>query len=489
MKFRILILAVVLIVSGILSAQGQQWDPRSMGGVHQFRPGEGPYAGETAPPPEALKSSLDDGSVQLWLFSYDGIPGHLDEDLIDESSVVPVCEGQSLGNGAAGSAYLSTYGIPYSNQWNAYYDSETCSTRYDDIVRYTYTQVRVGSEKDLLMSLNYDDDIKIWFNGVEIYRGENGDFYGEAVQLPVHLVRKWNSILVKQHFPDLSEDAGYHYADLKFLEVDGVTPAILTQIPDGWCNKTESTNWIFFPGVAELPGALGSHWSSDLRLTNNQPFKTRVTIEYFREGNAHPAKGAEPDVTTDIVLAAGESRFFSRVLSSLFGLSNQKGMLAIRGWDRGYAMNGGGVGLRTYNRSGSGSFGMQIPPMSRYSGSSYLSGTFYGLKNGPDFRSNFGGLPLNTMDTGIDLTITLFDPVSGRTGSASYRIEGGVFQINNIFAAVGMADVVTDQAIAKVSGTNDDSATYWSYYASVNDNTTSDPSYVERSTYYYPAWP
>lgn len=489
MKSRILILVVVLIVSTILSAQGQQWDPRSMGGVHQFGPGEGPNAGETAPPPGAPKSSPDDGTVKLWLFSYDGIPGHLDEDLIDESSVVPICEGQALGNGAAGSAYFATYGLPSSSQWNASYDSGTCSTQYDHIVRYFYTQVRVGSEQDLLMSLKYDEDIKIWFNGTQIYRGENGDFDGEAVQLPVHLVRKWNSILVKQHFPDLSEDAGYHYVDIKFLEVDGVTPAILTQVPDGWCDKTESTNWIFFPGVAELPGALGSHWSSDLRLTNNQQFKTRVTVEYFREGSAHPAKGAEPDATADIVLAAGESRFYSRVLSSLFGLSNQKGMLAIRGFDRDYAMSGQGVGLRTYNRSGSGSFGMRIPPMYRWNGSSSIYGSFYGLRNGPDFRSNFGGLPLNTMDTGIDLTITLYDPVSGRTGSASYRIEGGTFQINDIFAAVGMADVVTDQAIASVNGSNDDSTTYWSYYASVNDNTTSDPSYVERTTFSYPAWP
>lgn len=233
-------------------------------------------------------------------------------------------------------------------------------------------------------------------------------------------------------------------------------------------------------GVAELPGALGSLWSSDLRLTNTMRMRTRVTVEYFREGNAGAAKAWIPDASVKIFMNPGESVVYPRVLSSLFGITGEKGMLAIRGFDRDNARDRE-VGLRTYNRSGSGTFGMDVPPSTYYYGSTSLSGTLFGLKNGSGFRTNFGGMPFNLVGSGLDLRVTIYDPVSGRQGIADLRVDGGYFQINDIFQVAGMADVETDQAIALVGGTNDDTSVRWAFYASVNDNVTSDPSYVQKA--------
>lgn len=77
-------------------------------------------------PQDSAKAWVDNGYISYWLTTYRGVSGSLDEDLIGEAAVTPICEGQSLGSGAAGStSWYAYWDLPFSYWYNAIYDSES----------------------------------------------------------------------------------------------------------------------------------------------------------------------------------------------------------------------------------------------------------------------------------------------------------------------------------------------------------------------------
>ncbi|MEN8163242.1 MAG: hypothetical protein ABFS37_03865 [Acidobacteriota bacterium] len=424
----------------------------------------------------------ESGLILRWLTHNDALPGLFNDDLIGEDSIIPVCDGQPLGSGDD-APYVYWYEGWTDNfatgQWQAPFDNDTCTETNEDLVKYFFTQVRSDDDIESLLSLGHDDSLKVWVNGAQVYEGVEGVWEADGHQVPVDLVSGWNSILVKMYFPELTEDAGYRHFSLRFLEEGGGAPLILTQSIDGWCGKDGGRNWVYAGGVADLPGAHGSVWSSDLRVTNILPYKMLVTIEYFEEGRARPAKVEGPDNSVDIVFEPYESRTWERVLRTLFGMDeSQKGMLAIRGFDD-YDCERGAVSMRTYNRSGAGTFGMNIPFGDLYKGSTCCSQVLLGLSNGPGFRSNLAGTPMAVTDSETTITVMVWDMASGRTASGDFSVEG-YFQINDIFDAVGLGDVETSDAAVEVSWTNMGDGARWLFTASVNDNVTSDPTFFNE---------
>ncbi len=430
----------------------------------------------------------ESGLILKWLTNYRAMPGLFGDDLIGEDSVVPVCEGQDLGTGDAAPrvSWYEGWGDYFSTgRYQAPFDDETCSTISEDLVRYFFTQVYLEEEVDSLMSLGHADSMRVWLNGAQVFEGTGSEWELDMYQVPIHLNQGWNSILVKQYFPELTEDVGYRYFSLRFMEEDGEAPLILTQSVDGWCAKDEGgQNWIYAGGVADLPGALGSVWSSDLRVTNVYPYKMLVTIEYFEEGRARPAKVTAPDASVDIVFQPYESRTWERVLPTLFGLDeSQKGMLAVRGFDD-YVGKRGTVSLRTYNRSGAGTFGMDIPFFGMWDGGTCCSQTLMGLRNGPGFRTNLAGFPTFVVDTEVTISIVLWDMISGRKATGDFLVRG-YFQINDIFDELGMGGIETNDAVAMVSWNSSDTTSRWNFTASANDNITSDPTFIKEGPWFY----
>ena len=101
----------------------------------------------------------------------------------------------------------------------------------------------------------------------------------------------------------------------------------------------------------------------------------------------------------------------------------------------------------------------------------------YGLKNGPDNRTNLLVIPTPFVADEAVLTVNLWDPESGRT--ATEEITGrGAFQINDIFNRVGMGGVETSTAVAHIQYSSTASSAYLRIMASINDNVTSDPTLV-----------
>ncbi len=441
-------------------------------------------------PVDGSKSSYTDpesGLILRWLTSYDALPGFFEDDLIGENSVVQTCDGQRLGT-ADDAPYVYWYeGSTFNfgtSRWNTPFDSATCSDINENLVRYFYTRVMADAAVDTLLSLGHDDSMRVWVNGAQVYEGVEGDWVGDEHQVGVHLNPGWNSLMVKMYFPELSEDLGYRYFSLRFLDEQTEEPVILTQSIDGWCSKEEEgRNWVYAGGVADLPGALGSLWASDLRVTNILPYKMLVTIEYFREGQARPAKADGPDASVDVVFEPYESRTWERVLPSLFGIDEpQKGMLAIRGFDD-WDSERGAVSLTTYNRSGSGTFGMTIPFVDKNAGWTGFSQTLLGLRNGPGFRTNVAGFPTFVLNTETSITVTVWDLASGEMASREFTVRG-YFQINDIFEAVGLGNLETNDAAASVSWSSSDTGSRWNFTASVNDNITSDPTFVGEGPWF-----
>ena len=485
----VILLGVFLVMVGSAWSNQRVFDNQGRQVVGDGLAREG--ADQGALPVDVSKGSYTDpesGLILRWLSSYDGIPGFFEDDLIGEDDVPSVCEGQQLGSGDDApyvywyEGYTDNFG---TSRWNTPFDSETCSEINYDLVRYFYTRVMADAALDTLLSLGHDDSMRVWVNGVQVYEGVEGDWAEDAHQVGVHLNPGWNSILVKMYFPELSDDLGTRYFSLRFLDELTEDPVILTQSIDGWCAKNgEGRTWVYAGGVADLPGALGSVWASDLRVTNILPYKMLVTIEYFREGRARPAKAEAPDASVDIVFEPHESRTWERVLPTLFGLTEpQKGMLAIRGLDESDCERGG-VSLRTYNRSGAGTFGMNIPFYDIWEGSTCCSQTVMGLSNGAGFRTNLAGFPAVVMNAETEITVILWDMASGEKAARDFVIKG-YFQINDIFDAVGLGNLETSDGVALVTWSNSDSGVRWNFTASVNDNITSDPSFVREGPWMY----
>ncbi len=95
--------------------------------------------------------------------------------------------------------------------------------------------------------------------------------------------------MVKVYYPMLgpSDDPDYESQrwNLHFTDAAGEQPLHLAQATDGWCDHDQTYQWIYAGGVADLPGAQGSQWASDLRLTNPYHFPLELTLQYFEEGN------------------------------------------------------------------------------------------------------------------------------------------------------------------------------------------------------------
>lgn len=487
MRLFVVLLGVLAVMTGpVWSDQSIEQDRHRQPGT----PGQdlAPMDGR-AIPVEYSKGTYtdpDSGLILRWLTHSDSVEGMFNDDLIGEDSLNPMCESQRLAD-SEDTPYVYWYEGSTNNfgtsRWNIPFDDETCTDINQNLVRYFYTQVIADEAIDALLSLGHDDSMKVWLNGVQVYQGVDGEWVSDEHQVDVHLNPGWNSILVKMYFPELTEDSGTRYFSLRFMEQGGENPLILTQSIDGWCSKDISRTWVYVGGVADLPGALGSVWASDLRLSNVLPYRMLLTVEYYEEGRARPAKSEDPDESVEVVLDPFESRTWERVLPTLFGIDEpQKGMLAIRGFDDYHATNGA-VALRTYNRSGAGTFGMNVPILDYWDGTTCCSQTLLGLRNGPGFRTNLAGTPAVVMDSEMTITVTVQDMATGVQSAADFNVRG-YFQINDIFDALKLGGIETNDGVAFISWSNGGSGTKWSFTASVNDNVTSDPMYIGEGPWF-----
>jgi len=496
-RFLVVLIVTALTCQGVFAAEPEhaslppdvllQFEGRMLPPMEELeRAGLAP--GQTA----GVKNEASEmGYITLWLNHYNALLGTFDQDLVGEAEVKPICYGDRITDqDGSPSMYrtYSTYPQIWTSYWNAYRDSDTCETIYTDQVRYFVTQVKSPSTRDARLFAGADESIAVWLNGVEVMTREGGDYEADQYQAPVHLVEGWNLILVKVYYPLIGPSDHLDYESkawsLRLTDASGANPLHLVQNIDGWCDHEQSYNWVYAGGAADLPGAFGSQWASDLRLTNPHHFPLELTVEYYEEGSADtaPTKSAArasgaamPDVERTIVLDPFESRTYRQVLTSLLGVTPpQKGMLAIRGYYYWDAQNNGMVELKTYNQGGGGSFGTVIPMTNLYAGYTCCSQVLHGLRNGVDFRTNIGMAPRRVFDDEIEFKVSIWDSTTGAFAQKDF-VGRGSFQLNDIFAKLGLGNLETDTAMVYVSWNSTGSDARFRFFASVVDNHTSDP--------------
>ncbi len=229
---------------------------------------------------------------------------------------------------------------------------------------------------------------------------------------------------------------------------------------------------IRLPGVAHLPGSLGSQWRSDLTLLNPTAGDVTVMVEYT------PDVALPLDYSLEVDLAPGRAWMVRDVLELLIGASaNTKGYLTI------YDKHDGAPPLvvgRTYNQAEGGTFGQNLeafgePDLIAAGSTRYIPGAATGDPDGDGpriaSRTNLG-LVNTSGSTAAAVDVFLYDGDGELIAQIpGYALAPGQFAQFDPFQATGLDDFAGYASLALHVASGGPVAAY----ASVVDNGTQDP--------------
>ena len=236
--------------------------------------------------------------------------------------------------------------------------------------------------------------------------------------------------------------------------------------------ESDAASELAIAAVAHAPGAAGSLWRSDVRIFNLSGGQDDdngggvLTLTYYPGNTPTPTP-----VTRTVSIGRGELIALDDVVSKTFGLDNASGALRIQ--SSGQLL----VTSRTYNQSGSGTFGQDVPAVPTSKGlPADATSLFSGLSDS-GYRTNVGFFNLTANP--LDLTLTLKRPDGSVITAKPFRLDGNMMTQINLFAFLGAGG--TQSASLAISGSG---ASSYSAYASVIDNISGDPVFVPaaRST-------
>jgi len=220
----------------------------------------------------------------------------------------------------------------------------------------------------------------------------------------------------------------------------------------------------FFPAAASAAGAGDSFFVTDARIYNPDP-ETTITVHLaFLERNMNNTGAAE----VAIEVPPRASLALDDIVQSVFGIEGAGG-IRLRSDGLFFASS------RTYNLGAdAGTFGQFIPGSAPED--ALTSGIFLSISNDPSAggsRSNIGFA--NPVAQPISVTVEIYDGGTGDLlGSMSKNLQPlAVFQINDVFAWVGVSGEISSNATVEFRSDSPVLA-----YASILDNTTNDPFYA-----------
>ncbi len=223
------------------------------------------------------------------------------------------------------------------------------------------------------------------------------------------------------------------------------------------------------PAAAHVPGAGGTTWVTDLAIHN--PGNRDATVDLFFLETGKDGSTAQP---SEFTVPAGETVRFPDVLNSPFGLDRAAGALHV-GSDRPLV-----VSSRTFNDARTGTYGQYIPglPISRSLGAgdtAYLVQLEESGDTARGFRTNLG--VANVSASSIHLTVTGFSALGEQLGAAGFDVPPwSHVQLNRVFSSkLGTSSVGDAYLVVRT----DTAGARWFPYASVVDNVSGDPTYVQ----------
>jgi hypothetical protein len=216
--------------------------------------------------------------------------------------------------------------------------------------------------------------------------------------------------------------------------------------------------WLL-PSSARVPG-IGAFWTTDLTLRNTGTAAMLATVKFL----GHSGDGRNgPEV--EVPLAPGESRTYSDVLGSLFGLESDYGPIRVNPSEAGLVVQG-----QTFTPGGEGTYGQSVPaaPPAGLIGATPRS--IIGVRQDVLFRTNL--MLANAGESQIDVDITLVGAAGG-TPLATRRVPVGPLG----FAQLNVANDLHVDGVAGAAFvlSTPSSGGAFAAYASVIDRATGDP--------------
>lgn len=465
--------------------------------------------GQAADPRALAPTELQEKQyITHWLYHYTCLRAAIAEDVIGEASISGRCSGERLTDDPDAPSMSASY---WSNReistsyYSAPSDSATCTTDNTDLTRYFVTWVKSPSARTVTVWIGASDYFKFWVNGAIVssrVTGGSKAFAVDEFKAPVTLAAGWNRLVFRHTFPQLgpgtdpNQDVKHKYFSVRFVTDSAGTPVTdLVAAFDPTCdeadiNKATYTR-VIVPTIAHLSGVGGSQWRTDVTIHNGYHMRWQFRLRYFREG----VNSGTPNAEKFIELAPFETKVYSDALAaSLFGVTgNEKGYFwLLQGYYNELAY-GGWLQAKMYNQGSAGTFGMIVPALYAYQGTSW-AGIFYGLRNGA-YRTNFGMAPGQNAGATASIRLTLFgSDLGGAVVQKDFSGITGFWQLNNVFAEMGQGGLTTNNTSLYFEFLSDPTNTYWYPYVTINDGNptagitgTSDPTMFVPA--YWQAWP
>ncbi len=239
-----------------------------------------------------------------------------------------------------------------------------------------------------------------------------------------------------------------------------VTLSVAQEGPGAYCTGTP----VFLPAAAHAAGVAGTVWRTDVAVYNGSGAPVDLKMRYL----PHDTDNSSAAWVDAGSVAAGATQGFDDLLATLFGVSSGTGGVAVC-----VPFMGVEVMSRTYNRTPTGTYGQEIPGrLASDAIPAGLAGNLLQLHQNAEYRTNVG--LLNITDQAATGDFYLYADSGMLLGTRSFNLPPfGQHQENGIFASVGATDVENGRAQVWVT-----SGAVLAY-ASVIDNATGDPSYVE----------
>lgn len=218
--------------------------------------------------------------------------------------------------------------------------------------------------------------------------------------------------------------------------------------------------------VATYVGGIGgTSWRTELNLFNAGTQSANVALVFI------PTAGGNV-VSRSVFLAPKQAKTYANALADLFGITYGAGALGIEATSAGTSADLR-VSSRTFTTGVTGTYGQSVPDVQPEG----LAKTLYitGIAANASFRTNVG--LVNRGTAAMNATLTLYSRTGATVSTKSIAIPANSFQqapLASFFAEVAGAshDVLTMRIVAATSDAI-------SAYASVVDNLTQDPIYIQ----------
>lgn len=215
--------------------------------------------------------------------------------------------------------------------------------------------------------------------------------------------------------------------------------------------------------TTQTNGVGGTAWRTELSIFNAGTSGASVTMLFI------PGAGGSV-ISRSVFLSPKQSVTYGNTLLELFGVPNGAGAVAIEATSAGTSAQLR-ITSRTYTDGSNGTYGQSVPDVASLDKTLYITG----MQANAAFRTNVGLVNRGTADVGA--TLTLYDASGATVGTASVTVPANNFQqqpLASFFPAISgrSYDVLSMRVVAGA-------AEALSAYASVIDNTSQDPVYVQ----------